>query len=186
MANRKRLLWGYIDKDGNCVIAPRFDGASDFHDGLAMVQIDWRRGYVDRAGELVIEPQYQSASDFHDGVALVGLDGQKSYIDKSGKSVTPPPGFDEVTPSNPSRELNPVVIDGKYGYANEAGEVVIAPKFWDAGQFCERLARVKQTASGKWGFINIKGAYAFRAKFKQAGDFHEGLAKVLVETIDED
>ena len=150
-----------------------------------MVKVDWCRGYIDSAGEFVIEPQYQSASDFHGGVAAVELDGQKIFINRSGESVPEPANFDaHDTPDSP-RELNPVVIDGKYGYADEAGEVVIAPKFWDAGQFSEGLARVKQTASGKWGYINIKGDYAFKAKFKQAGDFHEGLARVLVEPYEE-
>lgn len=185
MPREKRLLWGYIDKSGNCIIEPQFDGAADFHDGLAAVKIDWMRGYIDRDGKFVIEPQYQSASDFCGGVALVELDGQKKYIDKSGNAVPAPAEVEETGNPDSGIQLRPVLIDGKFGYANEAGEVVIAPKFCDAEPFSEGLARVRQILGGKWGFINEKGTYAFKTKFKQAGDFHEGLARVLLETYAE-
>lgn len=53
-------LWGYIDKNGNMVIAPRFESAGGFHSGLAEVGVDFvhggRWGYIDRTGKYVWYP----------------------------------------------------------------------------------------------------------------------------------
>ena len=66
---KKEMLWGYIDKNGDMVIEPRFHDAWDFHEGLAAIKIDWARGYIDKAGNIVIEPQFQYAGPFTDGKA---------------------------------------------------------------------------------------------------------------------
>ncbi|MGQ9512886.1 WG repeat-containing protein [Thermodesulfitimonas sp.] len=53
-------LWGYIDKNGNMVIGPRFESAGGFHSGLAEVGVDlvhggrWR--YIDNTGKHVWYP----------------------------------------------------------------------------------------------------------------------------------
>ncbi len=42
--------WGYFDPRGREVIAPRFDEAGPFREGLALVREGGFHGYVDRAG----------------------------------------------------------------------------------------------------------------------------------------
>ncbi|MEW6447220.1 MAG: WG repeat-containing protein [Bacillota bacterium] len=53
-------LWGYIDKNGNMVIGPRFESAGGFHSGLAEVGVDLvhggRWGYIDNTGKYVWYP----------------------------------------------------------------------------------------------------------------------------------
>ena len=44
--------WGYIDQQGEVAIAPQFDYAADFSEGLAAVQQDGRYGYIDTDGKL--------------------------------------------------------------------------------------------------------------------------------------
>ena len=51
--------------------------------------------------------------------------------------------------------LLPIKKDGKYGYINEKGEVVIQPKYEFANQFYDGLASVK--IEGKKGFIDKGG-----------------------------
>ncbi|PGH37815.1 MAG: hypothetical protein CRN43_18915, partial [Candidatus Nephrothrix sp. EaCA] len=48
--------------------------------------------------------------------------------------------------------LAPVKIDGKWGYINKAGKIVIKPQFEDARWFQEGLARIK--LGGRWGYID--------------------------------
>ena len=65
--------WGYIDRAGEVVIEPQFDGAYAFAEGLARVEIDGRYGYIDPAGEAVIPPVMRQAFDFVEGRARVVL-----------------------------------------------------------------------------------------------------------------
>ncbi len=67
--------------------------------------------------------------------------------------------------------------NGKYGYINEAGKLVIPCKWKSAESFSEGLARVED-ANGKYGFINKKGKLVIPCKWKGAGSFWEGLAEV--------
>ena len=45
--------WGFVDKAGKFVIAPKFDGATQFNDGLALVKTGEKESYVDKTGKTV-------------------------------------------------------------------------------------------------------------------------------------
>lgn len=177
---RKLLKWGYVDKEGNFAIEPVYDGARDFHDGLAAVKKDWARGFIDRSGQYAIEPQYQKVSDFHSGAVRVELDGRVSYINKEGVEIDKPEGWTESFEVEKSH-IMPLQNGDKIGYADNEGTMVIAAKYVEAEPFHEGLARVKTSASGKWSYIDEKGKVIIKGKFIQAKDFSEGLAAVLVE-----
>jgi hypothetical protein len=73
-----------------------------------------------------------------------------------------------------TRALFPIEKDGKWGFMDGGGRVVIPARFDSAADFSEGLARV--TVGGKPGFINTYGEAVFTPKFDSVGDFHEGLA----------
>ena len=67
-------------------------------------------------------------------------------------------------------------INGKWGYINPKGEIVIEPQFDRASDFSAKkkgLARVR--IGDKWGYINRAGKF-----FDQVWDFSEGLAVVNI------
>ena len=67
--------WGYVDKDGNIVIDPRFEMAKSFSNDLAAIQINGKWGFIDTKGEVVIEPQFLDADYFTDsGACMVSLE----------------------------------------------------------------------------------------------------------------
>ena len=70
--------WGFINASGKVVIAPAYDGASQFSDGLAMVRIGNRHGYINHNGKLVIPAKFSSACSFSDGRALVVFPNQRA------------------------------------------------------------------------------------------------------------
>lgn len=85
-------LWGYVNKLGEYVIAPRFFEALDFSEELAAVKsggtvetATW--GYITRSGSFAagLEPRYTSAGEFSQGLALVS-DGENGlyYINTDG------------------------------------------------------------------------------------------------------
>lgn len=76
------------------------------------------------------------------------------------------------------KDLHCVKRSGKYGFANENGNIVIPCK-WSGGAdgFYEGLARV-QDGNWKWGFIDKIGLIVIPCKWSGAWHFHEGLARV--------
>lgn len=57
-------LWGFVDKDGNMVIEPKYNNARSSSNGFAAVQVGSRWGFVDIVGNVVIEPLFEDAKDF--------------------------------------------------------------------------------------------------------------------------
>ena len=73
--------------------------------------------------------------------------------------------------------------EGKYGFIDLSGNVVVKPQFDFAGDFSEGLARVRigDKDNGKWGFINKLGTLVIDTLYVQEGSFQEGLAWVQKE-----
>ena len=68
------------------------------------------------------------------------------------------------------------VENGKYGYVNTKGEVVVPCIYDNTWWFSEGFARVEQ--NDKSGFINTQGEVVIPCIYDNADDFFEGLAKV--------
>ncbi|MDE5572627.1 MAG: WG repeat-containing protein [Muribaculaceae bacterium] len=189
MGNAKELKWGYIAPTGECVIAPTFDGASDFNEGLAAVKVEWARGYIDREGNFVIKPEYEAAEDFKDGRAIVKIDGEMRCIDRDGNFINdaaisqPEQKFE--TGYNPQYELHDGLVrfveNQKFGYKDKDGNVIVKPQFFEATDFSEGLAAVKKGKTSLWAYIDTAGKLVIPANFRQAKSFHDGLAAVLME-----
>ncbi|MCL4479776.1 MAG: WG repeat-containing protein, partial [Deltaproteobacteria bacterium] len=77
--------WGYIDKTGKTKITPLFDGAGEFHDGLALVTIGPHWAYIDKTGKYVWATAFQQAAEKHLAKAKEHLDRNK--LDMALKEV---------------------------------------------------------------------------------------------------
>lgn len=85
-------IWGFIDKNGRCVITPQFDKAEDFSEGISCVRIGGKYGigkygYINKTGSFVINPQFDYAETFKSGIAPVIINNKFQYIDKKGNVV---------------------------------------------------------------------------------------------------
>lgn len=100
--------------------------------------------------------------------------------------------------------LLPIQKDGRWGYIDRAGKVVIPPRFDSANEFSDELALVNygreplpddgdapfitdpylvdaRTTGGEWGYIDTAGEVVIKAKAPiefMGGMFTEGLAKI--------
>jgi len=88
--------------------------------------------------------------------------------------------------SNFSEGLARVFLEGRYGYINKKGKMVIKPKFDWALNFTDGLAPVQITKilKGKvWGYVDKKGKFVIKPKFDGliAGQFQKGLADVDIK-----
>lgn len=76
--------WGYIDKRGRQIIAPEYDRAYPFRDGIAIVRKDGLRGFLhvsESVGLRVLyAPQFEDVYRFSGGLAPVKVDGLWGYI----------------------------------------------------------------------------------------------------------
>lgn len=75
--------------------------------------------------------------------------------------------------------LAKVFVDGKAGFINSKGEIVVKPQYKDAGRFRENLAPV-EFENGKWGYIDKSGAVVVKPGFDWALMFHENRAPVQI------
>ena len=192
-AGRWRLgesRWGYIDQNGVIVIAPQFDHADGFSEGLALVDLDGKWGFIGHSGRLVIGPQFDYAGPFSEGLARVGFytpgygshDTKWGYIDKSGKLIIEAQ-FEGA--GDFSEGLAWAVVRGKLGYIDHSGRFVIAPQFdirndkeygTEAERYSEGLAGVR--LEGKWGYIDRTGQVVIPPRFEIVRRFYGALALV--------
>jgi len=76
------------------------------------------------------------------------------------------------------RQLFRIEKDGKSGFIDRTGKVVIPPQFDSVSGFSEGLALA--TRNGKKFFIDTNGKTAFEARFDIVNNFSEGLAAVNI------
>jgi hypothetical protein len=134
VAEQKKF--GFIDKTGKMVIAPQFSYAFEFIDQLAYVAPKWDWGFINSAGAIVIPFKFEDEDRFSEGVAAVGMlthkdaaNGQPyelydhwGYIDRTGNYVIAP----RFSSADPFSEYFASVIEGKRGYIDHSGKMVIA------------------------------------------------------------
>jgi hypothetical protein len=103
--------------------------------------------------------------------------GLWGYIDAAGRLAIPP-RFDRAEPF--SEGLAAVELDGRHGWIDRTGALVLAPPFLPAGTlhrpFSGGLAAVR--VGQRYGYVDRAGALAIPARYTTAEDFSEGLAMV--------
>lgn len=78
-----------------------------------------------------------------------------------------------------SNGLGKIVVNGKVGFIDTDGKIIIKPQFNDAGRFSENLAPV-EFKNGKWGYINKTGKVVIKPEFDWALIFRQGLASIQI------
>lgn len=133
--------WGYETRTGEVVIHPQFNSAQKFSEGLARVGLGYHVGYIDQTGKIVIHPNYLWGGKFCEGLARVrSVNKTLGYINKEGNPINKQSldgGLDF------GEGFAPVMINNKWGYMDQNGEIVIEPQFDEAEKFDNGLARVR-------------------------------------------
>ena len=88
--------------------------------------------------------------------------------DSFSRLVPPPGGAAAVSP------LFVVKVNGKEGFIDANGKIVIEPTFEEVYPFTEGLAAVQK--QGAWGFIDTNGRVVIEPQFVTVGFFSDGLA----------
>jgi len=172
--------WGLIDAQGKLILSPSYSNIiRPFHEGLAAVEIPSanRIDYLDREGkvQLTVDRSYPLQKKFiHYNPAL-----------SSEVKIEKPDGASYSQSLEPSLNISEglVVIEknGKFGYSDFNGRIVIAPIFDYCWPFAEGRGRVYQetTQQGLFGYVDRVGKQVIPCRFTEASDFSEGYAVVL-------
>lgn len=105
--------------------------------------------------------KYEKLGTFHEGLALVQRNNLWGYIDIQGNEVIPCiyKGSEYGNRGLDFSEGMAAVInkDGKYGFINKKGEIIVKPQFQEVGNFSEGVASV--FLDGKLNFVGKNGKF---------------------------
>lgn len=166
--------WAILDFGRRYIVQPQYEMVRPYAEGRAAVRQDGRWGFVDARGNPSIRPQFDEVTEFDGGVALVRLGDQCGLIDSLGTYVMPPRRACRFEPATEGRFT--IVSNGRYGYVDLTGRVVIVPQFDDARGFHEGLAAVR--IGTRWGYVDTTGRFAVPLRYLEAGDFSRGRAVI--------
>jgi hypothetical protein len=176
----------------DCMVCFRIN-SKDYVDGMPIrFSEDGLWGYGDSKGKVIVEPYYFLAYEFtKEGIAAVADSTGWVYIDTGGRILIRPFIFDNA-PDMFREGLARFVENGRFGYFDEYGKVVIKAQFdfstpfnEDLAAFCKECQRVYagehwSMQGGKWGYINRAGKIVISAKFDAARSFKNSKAQVNI------
>lgn len=176
-ADYKGGKFGFLNKNGEVVIAHKFDYAEDFRNNRALVRFGDRAtgkyALIDLTGKIVTK-QYDfiDTSLIFNRLYLARINNKFLLIDTNGVEVSKQ--YDKIFPFNNNVAL--VMNNGKYSYINQFGQQ-FAPWFDEASHFSCNRAKVK--ILDKYGYINTKGEIVINPNYEFATDFNNNIAKVF-------
>jgi hypothetical protein len=113
--------FGFINRQGELVIPPRFDSAGPYSEGLACVKFDGAFGYINESGVLTIAARFEYAEDFREGLARVKIGNMYGFINREGDIVIP---LSFIAAEDFEGGLCYVETLKDVGYINSSGEFV--------------------------------------------------------------
>lgn len=113
-------------------------------------------GLIDTKGKEVALPIYKWIQKSYGPYIQLRLPTGKDVIMNANGQVIVSPQYDHVEIGFAQEGMIPVKQNGKWGYVNDAGEEVIAPKYDKMpGRFYQGMVRVLY--QGKYGVVDTKG-----------------------------
>jgi hypothetical protein len=159
---KKNGKWGFLNSSGTFVIAPQFNWASHFSEGLAAVMVGKKFGFIDESGRLVIQPLYRDAGDFSEGLARVKVGGATVHHEGS-----------TITKGN----------DNNWQFIDKSGNIVFKIKADEVGDFSEGMASARIIKTKRYlrcGYLDRQGQWAIAPQFELCEPFSHGTAKVIL------
>lgn len=147
-------FYGYLDRDGGVIIPAIYQTATDFQDGVAVVQTkDGQFQLLSRDTSVLYKYPYDYVGQYGQGMLAFREEGNSKYgfINKKG-DVLIEPSFDGVQPFSEGRAVINKVEDYTYSYGliDQKGNILIEPTFSDINRLEEkRIALGKATNPDK-------------------------------------
>ena len=140
--------WGYFNgNDAKLAVRAKYDMASPFSCGYALVreETDWK--FIDKSGTVVSNkmPELEGTpDDFYFDVCLVHIDGFYAFLDKDFKKLTKQEfeSLGEMTKDGLAEfRIKDETLEG---YCDKEGNVVIKAQWNECGTFADGIAVVRE------------------------------------------
>lgn len=169
-----------IDESGKEITEKAYSFIGDYQEGRAVFadkdeEGNCSYGYLNRRGREVIPAVYESASDFQNGRAVVKIKGEGyALISLTGKVLYRYP-YAFVSACGEGLLAFQKQPGGLFGYINEAGKIVIPPKFSTALAFSGERAVVSMTNGNQdyFGLIDREGRFILKPYYHRLLDLGE-------------
>lgn len=171
--------WGVIAPDGREVVPVKYESVGQLADGMFSVSDGTAWALADRTGKLLTPFHFECLSN-HLGVGSQGRipaqakNGRWGFVDSATGEFAVPARYDEV--GQFSEGFANFSLEGRIGYIDRAGRVLVEPRFDRADEFSEGLAAVE--IEGQWGYLDTQGRLAIPATYLRANKFSGGRAWV--------
>lgn len=178
--------WSFYDQEYNYLFGG-YQNVSAIGNGVAAVKWDGKWYLIDREGNDLTGSNYETVAMDEKLVVyrnerLFVSDGYNGYrmIDSSG-NIYGDLTFQAVHIFNDTTYAA-VMVDGKWGFVDASGQMVIEAQYEDARSFANGFAAVR--IDGKWGFINTDGELVIEPQFENAKDFNDHGAVFVIRNGD--
>lgn len=198
--------WGYVDKNLNIIIAPKYDYVTAFNEGMALVRKGSKWFYIDNVGNTIIksfnpgkdnyENGYKDKNGnafFSSGISWIWNNKEDGVVGINKKGDICLRGFsfglylvrDKLNfwphYSNGLCPIGELLGPGKckFGFIDITGKQIIPPIYDEVNVFKENFAVVMK--EGLTGIINTKGEVVIPLSNRLFGDYYvsEGLIPVI-------
>jgi hypothetical protein len=176
--------WGFIDSNCSYLRTPDYQSAGDFFCNRSMISKDGKVTFVDLNGKVLMPFKFINATQFSENKTFV-LDSLNviSCMDTSMNTLFILKEAEEAHVF--SDGLAAVRKEGKYGFINEKGSLII-PHAYDAVlDFSEGicgvafLAGTEDSTYYNWIFIDKNGKKIINDEFEEVHEFKSGLSAVV-------
>lgn len=166
--------YGYVNDQGQFVIAPQFDYAMRFSGPYAVVQQQGLYGYVDLQGKVVVEPKYRKVGGFSEDRFRVQRenDGLWTFLNEKGKPALKASYYyagnfyDGLAVFAEKKENG----ENRYGYIDKKGKVVVEAVYGYAYDIKDGFGRIALDLSSeepRYGYIDAKGELVVPCVFNE-------------------
>ena len=176
--------WSFYNADFAATTDAAFEALTLADGGLLAAKKDGQWGIVDESGTVHISFLFDDVavnswgSAFAGGCGAFDHEGKWYLVTTQGQKVFDTAFSGMKAPESADGYIAVANDEGKWGFVDRAGNLVIDYQYDDAKSFSDHLAAVKQ--GDEWVYISESGAVVIENVFYDAQPFHNGVAVVVM------
>ncbi|WP_027001626.1 WG repeat-containing protein [Hugenholtzia roseola] len=188
----QKMRWGFMQidpqsKESKGLIAPEYQEARAFGEGLAPVKNQNFWQYINEKNEIKINLKLEDARPFRNNLAAAKQGGLWGFLNSKGEWVIKPQfsdcqdfgqlGVPDLTAVQQSK--GDLLV---WALLDKSGKFKTKFEYQNLSYFSENLLAVqladKNIEKRKWGFIDVEGKIIIPFEYAEAEAFSDGFAKV--------